>query len=225
MQPYSEIKPKGILKKPNETPDKNAHLRWDEDNIRVTEAQKDAKMKVDEPPTPYIRYNPELDADLQEMEDLRLASDTSRSSSVASSPKRAQISVPNDCWTSDSDEGEGQEDEEDEEDEEGEEGEEEKARHERFRMMRARHYRLEGKYVHQDAANLPDSDASINSADNAGSSDDDNDDNVDMRSNGNDAIRRSTPHAARAGQANGAAVHPQDFDGGVDEANASSMEL
>ncbi|KAJ2584271.1 hypothetical protein GGH95_000499, partial [Coemansia sp. RSA 1836] len=62
---YSDAKPKSILKRPSDTPEKSTHLRWDEDNLRVTEAQKDAKMKVDEPPTPYIRYNPELDADLQ----------------------------------------------------------------------------------------------------------------------------------------------------------------
>ncbi|KAJ1726497.1 hypothetical protein LPJ61_005143, partial [Coemansia biformis] len=93
-------KPKGILKKANEAdvPANGARLRWDEDNLKITEAQKDAKMKVDEPPTPYIRYNPDEEADWQEeMEDLRLASGmSSRSSSVASSPKRAQVVAPSD---------------------------------------------------------------------------------------------------------------------------------
>ncbi|KAI8320726.1 hypothetical protein GQ54DRAFT_298415 [Martensiomyces pterosporus] len=203
-------------------------LRWDEDNIKITEAQKDAKMKVDEPPTPYIRYNPELDADLQEMEDLRLASGaSSRSSSVASSPKHAQIAVPAD-WTSES--------------EEDEDDEEERAKHERFRKLRARHYHLEGKYVHQDAADMQDSDESIESADNGGSSEEDED--VDMRGNGDDEIRRRSPVAGEIGQQNGVAAHPQDvqaskgfketrceeedgrdFAGDVDEINASNMDL
>ncbi|KAJ2898133.1 hypothetical protein GGI21_004885, partial [Coemansia aciculifera] len=103
---FSDAMPKSILKRPSDTPEKGTHLRWDEDNLRVTEAQKDAKMKVDEPKTPYIRYNPELDADLQEMEDLKLAPElSSRSSSVASSPKRAQIVAPED-WISESEEEE-----------------------------------------------------------------------------------------------------------------------
>ncbi|KAJ1985996.1 hypothetical protein GGI04_006226, partial [Coemansia thaxteri] len=160
---YSDSKPKSILKRPSDTPEKGAHLRWDEDNIRITEAQKDAKMKVDEPPTPYIRYNPELDADLQEMEDLKLASDmSSRSSSVASSPKRAQIVVPED-WVSESEEEEGA-------------TEAEKAKHERFRKMRKQHYHLEGQFVHKDASDIMDSDGSVDSAedDDHGISSDDN---------------------------------------------------
>ncbi|KAJ1803392.1 hypothetical protein LPJ56_005846, partial [Coemansia sp. RSA 2599] len=104
-----QAQPKGILKRRSDSPEKNTHLRWDEDNIRITEAQKDAKMKVDEPKTPYIRYNPELDADLQEMEDLKLASGmSSRSSSVMSSPKRPQV-VVSPGWTTDSDGGEEEE--------------------------------------------------------------------------------------------------------------------
>ncbi|KAI9505531.1 hypothetical protein BX070DRAFT_87707 [Coemansia spiralis] len=121
-QVYDNFKPKGILKKRRDSSDKDIHLRWDEDNLRITEAQKDAKMKVDEPKTPYIRYNPDLDADLQEMEELKLASDMSSvPSSTASSPKRAHIVAPSD-WLSDS------------EDEEGE-TEADKAKHEQFRKM------------------------------------------------------------------------------------------
>ncbi|KAI8821950.1 hypothetical protein BJ741DRAFT_636362 [Chytriomyces cf. hyalinus JEL632] len=32
-------------------------LKWDEDNLMMTEAQKDSTMKIDEPKTPYIHYN------------------------------------------------------------------------------------------------------------------------------------------------------------------------
>lgn len=136
-QLFSEHKPKGILKNPKDTPDKSNKLRWDEDNLRMTEAQKDSKMKVDEPKTPYIRYDPNLDADLQEMEDLKLADTPSGPSSVASSPKRAHIVAPDDHnWQTES--------------EEEEETEAEKARHERFKKMRQQHYHHEGVYVHQE---------------------------------------------------------------------------
>lgn len=36
-------------------------MRWDEANLEITEAQKDSTMKVDEPKTPYVRYNSETD--------------------------------------------------------------------------------------------------------------------------------------------------------------------
>ncbi|OWZ44960.1 hypothetical protein J007_03168 [Cryptococcus neoformans] len=33
------------------------HLQWDEANIALTEVQKDSLMKIDEPKTPYVRYD------------------------------------------------------------------------------------------------------------------------------------------------------------------------
>ena len=36
-------------------------LQWDEENIALTEIQKDSLMKITEPKTPYVRYNAELD--------------------------------------------------------------------------------------------------------------------------------------------------------------------
>lgn len=36
-------------------------LKWDEANLIITEAQKDSTMKIDEPKTPYVHYNYELD--------------------------------------------------------------------------------------------------------------------------------------------------------------------
>ncbi|KAJ1841959.1 hypothetical protein LPJ73_005949 [Coemansia sp. RSA 2703] len=178
--PFSDApKPKGILKRPSDSPEKTSHLRWDEDNIRITEAQKDAKMKVDEPKTPYIRYNPDLDADLQEMEDLKLASDmSSRSSSVMSSPKRAQVIAPSD-WASDSED----------ESTRAEMTEAEKAKHERFEKMRKQHYHLEGKYVHGEVPNAVDSDASINST---------NDDDKDGNSSQNKSARADMTEAEKA---------------------------
>jgi protein phosphatase inhibitor 2 len=36
-------------------------LQWDEENLSLTEIQKDSLMKITEPKTPYVRYNPETD--------------------------------------------------------------------------------------------------------------------------------------------------------------------
>ena len=36
-------------------------LQWDEQNIALTEIQKDSLMKITEPKTPFVRYNAETD--------------------------------------------------------------------------------------------------------------------------------------------------------------------
>jgi len=36
-------------------------LQWDEENLALTELQKDSLMKITEPKTPYVRYNAETD--------------------------------------------------------------------------------------------------------------------------------------------------------------------
>ena len=36
-------------------------MQWDEENLALTEAQKDSHMKITEPKTPYVRYNAETD--------------------------------------------------------------------------------------------------------------------------------------------------------------------
>jgi hypothetical protein len=38
-----------------------ASLQWDEENIALTEIQKDSLMKITEPKTPFVRYDPETD--------------------------------------------------------------------------------------------------------------------------------------------------------------------
>jgi len=55
-------KPKGILKNTPQTPGTQSHsLQWDEENLSLTEIQKDSLMKITEPKTPYVRYNAETD--------------------------------------------------------------------------------------------------------------------------------------------------------------------
>lgn len=36
-------------------------LQWDEENLALTEVQKDSLMKITEPKTPFVRYNAETD--------------------------------------------------------------------------------------------------------------------------------------------------------------------
>ncbi|KAL1956801.1 hypothetical protein VTO42DRAFT_6751 [Malbranchea cinnamomea] len=44
--------------------DNSPRLKWDEANIYLTEQERTAKMKIDEPKTPYVfRYNPDEDED------------------------------------------------------------------------------------------------------------------------------------------------------------------
>ncbi|KAI0920989.1 hypothetical protein AcW2_006102 [Taiwanofungus camphoratus] len=57
----SNSKPKGILKNAPPTSGTGQHLQWDEENLALTEAQKDSQMKITEPKTPYVRYNAETD--------------------------------------------------------------------------------------------------------------------------------------------------------------------
>ncbi|TCD70008.1 hypothetical protein EIP91_005258 [Steccherinum ochraceum] len=57
----SNSKPKGILKNAPQANSVPQHLQWDEENIALTEAQKDSQMKITEPKTPYVRYDAETD--------------------------------------------------------------------------------------------------------------------------------------------------------------------
>ncbi|KAI9027930.1 hypothetical protein DFJ74DRAFT_510457 [Hyaloraphidium curvatum] len=49
---------KGILKHGELDSAADKRLRWDEDNLQITEATRGGKMKVTEPKTPFIHYDP-----------------------------------------------------------------------------------------------------------------------------------------------------------------------
>ncbi|KAJ7228208.1 hypothetical protein GGX14DRAFT_554311 [Mycena pura] len=71
----SNPKPKGILKNAPQTPGTPGavgHLQWDEENLALTEIQKDSLMKITEPKTPYVRYNAETDTVEGEIPNLDL---------------------------------------------------------------------------------------------------------------------------------------------------------
>ncbi|KAF8559441.1 hypothetical protein OG21DRAFT_1480784 [Imleria badia] len=95
----SQPKPKGILKNvvPQPTAQQQHSLQWDEANIALTEIQKDSLMKITEPKTPYVRYNPETDEVEGDIPDLHLgarASSPSDFGSRAESPTSVMASGP-----------------------------------------------------------------------------------------------------------------------------------
>lgn len=84
----SNSKPKGILKNaPPLAPGSTAqqHLQWDEENLALTEAQKDSQMKITEPKTPYVRYDAETDTIEGEIPNLDLSGNMASPSSYTRS--------------------------------------------------------------------------------------------------------------------------------------------
>ena len=89
--------PKGILKNNSSNLKEDHNLTWDENNLALTESQKDSTMKVTEPKTPYVRYNHETDTveNMNEIPDLNLNGHASSSSaSTAPSSRSASFSLP-----------------------------------------------------------------------------------------------------------------------------------
>ncbi|KAF8338549.1 hypothetical protein F5887DRAFT_982725 [Amanita rubescens] len=84
----SHPKPKGILKNvPHTQNSQQSHsLQWDEENLALTEIQKDSLMKITEPKTPYVRYNAETDEVEGDIPDLHLGNKYITESPPPSSP-------------------------------------------------------------------------------------------------------------------------------------------
>ena len=108
----------------------------------LNETQKTATMKIDEPPTPFVRYNPDTDTDVSmdelrlsdsgELSDSRTNSQPTSSSSNYSLPRRVQV-VPT----------VGHKEAEDDWDESSDEGAldgEALEKHRQFKLMRNKHY-------------------------------------------------------------------------------------
>ncbi|KAF9581897.1 hypothetical protein BGW38_000923 [Lunasporangiospora selenospora] len=106
---------KGILKRPasSQPLDERApRLKWDEENLSITEAQKDSTMKIDEPRTPYVHYNPDLDMD----DDETFTLDESKKKQDGSSPLTAhrQFNADSDGPSAEWEDSEEEEEEADE---------------------------------------------------------------------------------------------------------------
>ncbi|KAI9303907.1 hypothetical protein BJ944DRAFT_94590 [Cunninghamella echinulata] len=138
-QPKKPIK--GILKHHQQGNHNGSepHLKWDEDNLMITEQQKTSTMKIDEPKTPYIRYDAETDQVYNAPENLghraKLGPEDldnftldggheSDRSSVSSGKKTRQVSISDDEWADSA-----------------------KQRHEEFAKKRAMHYNM-GNVLH-----------------------------------------------------------------------------
>ncbi|KND01492.1 uncharacterized protein SPPG_03292 [Spizellomyces punctatus DAOM BR117] len=133
--------PRGILKKPVDPTTPSRGIRWDEDNIMLTESQKGNTMKITEPKTPYIRYDSENDMILgstgnvppMELSDAIYSaqrspgSTASLSDTESSGSGRRHVSV--DDW-------------DDSGDEKGEMDPEEAERHRKFEALRSQHYNM-----------------------------------------------------------------------------------
>ncbi|ORX47620.1 hypothetical protein BCR36DRAFT_413562 [Piromyces finnis] len=134
---------KSILKhgSSSESVDKNSvsRIRWDEDNIMMTEADRGKTMKITEPKTPFIRYNIEKDevyghtAAVEPIE-LTMALEAEKqempSFSLGGSEEfedEQQENVQDDDWDDEDDE---------------EETEEERKKREDFKKKRAEHYNM-----------------------------------------------------------------------------------
>ncbi|PPQ75908.1 hypothetical protein CVT26_000173 [Gymnopilus dilepis] len=98
-------KPKGILKNaPQTAPSTNGQhtLQWDEENLALTEINKDSLMKITEPKTPYVRYNAETDTvegDIPNL-DLNYPRSPPESPTMSVSPTGADTSGPSSRRTS-----------------------------------------------------------------------------------------------------------------------------
>ncbi|ODO00608.1 hypothetical protein L198_02928 [Cryptococcus wingfieldii CBS 7118] len=72
-------------------------LQWDEANIALTEIQKDSLMKIDEPKTPYVRYDAVNDQVLPndgEIPSFDLEADNPRSPTTPLSPRKSLPTSP-----------------------------------------------------------------------------------------------------------------------------------
>ncbi|EAU84433.1 hypothetical protein CC1G_01429 [Coprinopsis cinerea okayama7 len=100
-------KPKGILKnaqQPSNTAPAHS-LQWDEENIALTEINKDSLMKITEPKTPFVRYNALTDEIEGDIPHLNLSSGYSSGGEAGSpplsiSPTNADTSGPSSRRTS-----------------------------------------------------------------------------------------------------------------------------
>ncbi|KAG0340436.1 hypothetical protein BG004_006410 [Podila humilis] len=140
---------KGILKKPAvfQPTEQAPRLKWDEENLTITEAQKDSTMKIDEPKTPYVHYNHELDRVMDMDEVFALDGPRKKHAALAHTPPVPSYFKGLPDEDEDDDEEDNRDRNEDPEewqdsDEEAEDEEEKKVDHANFARMRAEHYKM-----------------------------------------------------------------------------------
>ncbi|KAF9168872.1 hypothetical protein BGX21_002403 [Mortierella sp. AD011] len=143
---------KGILKRPasrQQHDERFPRLKWDEENLTITEAQKDSTMKIDEPKTPYVYYDQELDK-VMDLDDA-FSLDCEKKKKSGSSMQGVQNGNGSKQDSNDEEEEQEEDDEDDDadewgdsddEDEDEEEEQPKKIDHDKFARMRAEHYHM-----------------------------------------------------------------------------------
>ncbi|KAJ3401155.1 hypothetical protein HDV05_000634 [Chytridiales sp. JEL 0842] len=132
--------PKGILKKQGANDGGAPKLRWDEDNLMITEAQKNSTMKITEPKTPFIHYDHENDQILASTAAVPPIELTAALEAAAANQFHSSSSL----GSFDASESNGNHsDEWDDDDEDGEDlTEEERAKKAKFAKIRSQHYNM-----------------------------------------------------------------------------------
>ncbi|KAF9920294.1 hypothetical protein FBU30_009900 [Linnemannia zychae] len=142
---------KGILKKTTNTqPEENApRLKWDEENLIITEAQKDSTMKIDEPKTPFIHYDHEHDRVLDADEVFKLNVPRRKQEALAHTPPVPSYltGLSNEDEEDDDDDDDREPNDEPEEwqssdEEDVSHSEDHTVDHDKFKKLRAQHYNM-----------------------------------------------------------------------------------
>ncbi|KAF9129521.1 hypothetical protein BGW39_004080 [Mortierella sp. 14UC] len=142
---------KGILKKATATQaEENApRLKWDEESLIITEAQKDSTMKIDEPKTPFVHYDHELDRVLDADEVFRLNGPRKKQAALAHTPPVLSYfkGLPDEDEDEDEDDDDREPNDEPEEWQSSDEDDEPRSEghavdHDKFARLRAKHYNM-----------------------------------------------------------------------------------
>ncbi|KAG0315483.1 hypothetical protein BGZ97_008187 [Linnemannia gamsii] len=121
-------------------------LKWDEENLIITEAQKDSTMKIDEPKTPFVHYDHELDRVLDADEVFRLNGPRKKQAALAHTPPVPSYfkGLPDEDEDDDEDDDDREPNDEPEEWQSSDEDEQENKTddHDKFARLRAQHYNM-----------------------------------------------------------------------------------
>ncbi|KAF8946950.1 hypothetical protein BGZ47_010861 [Haplosporangium gracile] len=138
---------KGILKRPaaeQGQEERAPRLKWDEENLTITEAQKDSTMKIDEPKTPYVHYDHGLDKVI-DLDDSFSLDEKKKHAALVHTPPKPSYMEGLKCEGEDEEDGDN-DDEEDLDEWDSEEDDDEppskKIDHDKFAKMRAEHYHM-----------------------------------------------------------------------------------
>ncbi|KAJ3334105.1 hypothetical protein HDU76_010227 [Blyttiomyces sp. JEL0837] len=133
--------PRGILKQSKDQGGSSSRLRWDEDNLMITESQKNATMKITEPKTPFIHYNidtDEITGNSGSIPPMELSAALANAKGFADSTGSIMSSSDSDSMKGRSNSSDWESTDEDEE----HLTEEERERRKKFAKLRSQHYNM-----------------------------------------------------------------------------------